>query len=137
MELTYNELKKRDVINIADGRCLGRITDIKLRFPQGVLVGIFVPGRKRRGIFACFDKSEMFIEESKILKIGGTLFWLIFGAKTLTINRTTTSTQIVANLVRPTTKIYVQVATAVLVTSSLGRRFLNGCPTKTTEKNEQ
>ena len=71
MELTYNELKKRDVINIADGRCLGRITDIKLRFPQGVLVGIFVPGRKRRGIFACFDKSEMFIEESKILKIGG------------------------------------------------------------------
>lgn len=71
MELTYNELKKRDVINIADGRCLGRITDMKLKFPQGVLVGIFVPGRRRRGLFACFDKSEMFIDESKILKIGG------------------------------------------------------------------
>lgn len=68
MELTYNELKKRDVINISDGKCLGRITNIKLRFPQGVLVGIFVPGRKGCRLF---DRSELYIEEKKILKIGG------------------------------------------------------------------
>ena len=48
MELTFNELKKRDVINIADGRCLGKITDLKLRFPEGRLVGNTVAGRRVR-----------------------------------------------------------------------------------------
>lgn len=70
MELTYKDLKNRDVINVADGRCLGRIANLKLRFPQGVLVGIFVPGRKSCG-FRLFDRNDIFIEESKILKIGG------------------------------------------------------------------
>ena len=70
MELTFNDLKKRDVINISDGRCLGRVTNLKLKFPQGVMVGIFVPGKKR-GLFSCFDKTEIFIESNKILKIGG------------------------------------------------------------------
>ena len=71
MELTYNELRKRDVINVADGRCLGRIIDLRLSFPEGVLVGIVVPGRKVKGILRCFDKSELYIDESRILKIGG------------------------------------------------------------------
>ncbi len=70
MELSFNELKKRDVINISDGRCLGRLTNLKLKFPQGILTGIYVPGKKR-GLFSCFDKSEIFIEVNKILKIGG------------------------------------------------------------------
>ena len=71
MELTFNELRKRDVINIADGRCLGRIIDLKLKFPEGVLVGIIVPGRKCRGIMRWFDRTETFIDERKIIKIGG------------------------------------------------------------------
>ena len=71
MELSYRELSKRDVINIADGRCLGRIIDIKLIFPQGKLIGIVVPGKKVKGIFRCFDKSEMYIDEKNIIKIGG------------------------------------------------------------------
>ena len=70
MELTFNEIKKRDVINICDGRCLGRVVNLKLKFPQGLMTGIFVPGKKRT-IFSCFDKTEIFIESSKILKIGG------------------------------------------------------------------
>ena len=70
MELSFNELKKRDVINISDGRCLGRMTNLKLKFPQGLLTGIYVPGKKR-GFFGFFDKSEIFIEVNKILKIGG------------------------------------------------------------------
>ncbi len=70
MELTYKDLKARDVINVADGRCLGRISNLKLRFPQGVLVGIFVPGRKSCGL-RLFNRNDIFIEESKILKIGG------------------------------------------------------------------
>lgn len=70
MELTFNEIKKRDVINICDGRCLGRVVNLKLKFPQGLMTGIFVPGKKRT-IFSLFDKTEIFIESGKILKIGG------------------------------------------------------------------
>ena len=71
MELSFNELKKRDVINVADGKCLGHITDLRLCFPEGILVGISVPGRKTKGIFRFFDRSETFIEVGKIIKIGG------------------------------------------------------------------
>ena len=71
MELSFNDLKKRDVINVPDGRCLGRVTDIRLNFPNGVLVGIVVPGRRARGIFRWFDKTEVYIERSRIIKIGG------------------------------------------------------------------
>ena len=70
MELTFSELKKRDVINIADGRCLGRVNDLKLCFPDGVLTAIAVPGKKR-GLFSCFDKSQVFIGVDAVLKIGG------------------------------------------------------------------
>ena len=71
MELSFKELTKRDVINVSDGRCLGRMTDLKLEFPKGNLSGIVVPGRKMNFIFRLFDKSELFIPVSKILKIGG------------------------------------------------------------------
>lgn len=71
MELSYSELSKRDVINVADGRCLGRIIDLSLSFPRGVLTGITVPGRRNRGLFSFFDKSRIFIEVNKIIKIGG------------------------------------------------------------------
>ena len=71
MELTYKELAKRDVINIADGRCLGRIINIKFKFPQGVIVGIFVPARKNKGIFWFLDRSTLYIDVNKIVKIGG------------------------------------------------------------------
>jgi YlmC/YmxH family sporulation protein len=70
MQLSFRELRKKDVINVADGRCLGRIIDLTLNFPQGILTGITVPGRRIYG-FRLFDRTEVFIEESKILKIGG------------------------------------------------------------------
>ena len=71
MELTYNELRKREVINVTDGRSLGRITDVRFDFPEGVIVGIYVPGRRLSGIFRIFDKTTIYIDESKIIKIGG------------------------------------------------------------------
>ncbi len=70
MELSYRDLAKKDVINISDGRCLGRIIDMKFKFPQGVIIGIVVPGQ-RTGIFRCFNRTEIYIDESKIIKIGG------------------------------------------------------------------
>ena len=71
MELTYKELSKRDVINVADGRCLGRIINAKFKFPQGILVGIFVPARKNKGIFWFLDRRTLYIDVNKIIKIGG------------------------------------------------------------------
>jgi len=71
MELSFRELQKRDVINVIDGRCLGRIVDIKLCFPKGELLGIVVPGRKVNGLLRFFDRSEIYIEERRIIKIGG------------------------------------------------------------------
>ena len=70
MILTYKDLKKREVINIADGKSLGCICNLALNFPSGTLAGIYVPGKKSRGIFKIFDKCELFIEENKIQKIG-------------------------------------------------------------------
>lgn len=71
MELTFSELKKRDVINIADGKCLGRITDIKFRFPEGRIEGIIVPGRKTCSLFNFFSKTTLYISERNIIRIGG------------------------------------------------------------------
>lgn len=69
MQLSFNDLRKKDVINVADARCLGRITDIILRFPEGNICAIVVPGRKVWG-FRLFDRSELVIEERKIVRIG-------------------------------------------------------------------
>ena len=71
MELTYKELQKRDVINIADGRCLGRIVDARFDFPRGILIGIYVPAHKKRGFFSWFDRSTLYIDVRRIKKIGG------------------------------------------------------------------
>ena len=71
MDLTYNDLKKREVINVADGRSFGKITNLKISFPSGEVVGIFVPGAKQNCILALFNKAEIYIDQSKIIKIGG------------------------------------------------------------------
>jgi len=71
MELSFSDLKKRDVVNVSDGSNLGHVSNVVIRFPEGKLVGIAVPGRRRRGLFAIFDKTELYIEEKRILKIGG------------------------------------------------------------------
>ncbi|MBQ6727365.1 MAG: YlmC/YmxH family sporulation protein [Clostridia bacterium] len=71
MILSYKELKKRDVVNIADGRSFGKLTDLKLDFPCGVLKGIVVCDRKRGGFLGLWCKNEIFIDEKHIIRIGG------------------------------------------------------------------
>ena len=70
MELSFRDLRKRDVINVSDGACLGRIIDVVLDFPKGNLTAIVVPGRRGRGIFGFFNKTDIVISEKKIVKIG-------------------------------------------------------------------
>lgn len=71
MELSFKQLKKRDVINVSDGKCLGRITDLSLSFPLGTLTGITVPGKKTCFLLSFLSRSSIFISEKNILKIGG------------------------------------------------------------------
>ena len=71
MVLSYKELKKREVVNIADGRSFGKITDLKLEFPCATLKGIVVCERKRSGLFWFLCKDEIFIDETQIVRIGG------------------------------------------------------------------
>ena len=71
MELKFSELRQRDVINVPDGRNLGRIIDLRIEFPKGELSGIVVPGHRQRKFFSCFNKSELYINSTNIIKIGG------------------------------------------------------------------
>lgn len=71
MVLSYKELRKRDVVNIADGRSFGKITDLKLDFPCATLKGITVCDRNRRGLCGLWCKNEIFIDEKQIVRIGG------------------------------------------------------------------
>ena len=71
MILSYKELRKRDVVNIADGRSFGKITDLKLEFPRGILKGVVVNEGRKSGLFGLFCKNEIFIDEKNIVRIGG------------------------------------------------------------------
>ncbi len=71
MELSFQELQKKDVINIVDGKSLGRIKDLKLSFPRGLLTGIIVPGNRGGFLSKLFDRNKIFIPVKNITKIGG------------------------------------------------------------------
>ena len=65
MELTFSELRAKEVINTQDGRKLGRVCDISLCYPENKWLGIIVPGGKSFG-----KKNNLFIELRNIVKIG-------------------------------------------------------------------
>ena len=45
METSYRELKCKFVVNVTDGRNLGKTTDIVFTYPEGRVLGIAVPGK--------------------------------------------------------------------------------------------
>lgn len=66
MELTFSELRAKEVVNTQDGRKLGKVCDIALCYPENRWLGIVVPGGRSWG----FKKNEMFIDLKHIVKIG-------------------------------------------------------------------
>lgn len=66
MELTFSELRTKEVINTQDGRKLGKVCDLALCYPENKWIGIVVPGK--RGF--AFKRTELFIEMRNIVKIG-------------------------------------------------------------------
>ena len=65
MELTFSELRAKEVINTQDGRKLGKVCDISLCYPENRWIGVIVPGGKGFG-----KKNNLFIELKNIVKIG-------------------------------------------------------------------
>ena len=65
MELSFSELRAKEVINMQDGRKLGRVCDLVLCYPENKWLGVIVPNGRGFG-----KKSELFIELRNIAKIG-------------------------------------------------------------------
>ena len=69
MEITFCDLRAKEVINICDGKRLGNIIDLTFDSCTTKITGIIVPGEKS---FFSFFKSnpDIFIPFYKICKIG-------------------------------------------------------------------
>ena len=66
MELSFSELRAKEVVNTQDGKKLGKVSDVVLRYPENKWYGIVVPGCRGFG----FRKTELFIDLKHIIKIG-------------------------------------------------------------------
>ena len=66
MEYNLTDLKKKKVINVADGKDLGKITDMVITYPEGKIKGIIVPGKKS----GLFFSGELIINFRCIERIG-------------------------------------------------------------------
>lgn len=67
MELSFSNLKQKEVISVGDGKNLGKVCDISLSFPDCNWLGITVSGCKG---FKLTNKREEFIPVNQIVKIG-------------------------------------------------------------------
>ncbi len=66
METSYVELKKKEAINLLDGKQLGKVCDVVFTWPEGKVQGIVVPGG--RGFR--WGKADLFIDLRCVKKIG-------------------------------------------------------------------
>ena len=70
METSYAELKCKQVINVVDGKCLGRIIDVVLDVKTCKILGIVVPNPSC-SVWSLFKSGrEIFIPFHCICKIG-------------------------------------------------------------------
>ena len=65
MEINFNDLKKKEVVDISNGKNLGKISDLIIDVESGEILKIIVPGRK--GFLNC---DEIIIDFNCIVKIG-------------------------------------------------------------------
>ncbi|MCL2846855.1 MAG: YlmC/YmxH family sporulation protein [Firmicutes bacterium] len=67
-ELSFCELRSRQVINVIDGRVLGRICDVIFSRQSARVLGFVVPGTGGFSIFK--PRGDIFIPFERICKIG-------------------------------------------------------------------
>lgn len=69
MELSFCELRAKEVVNMCDGKRLGNIIDLTFNSRTGVVTGIVVP--YGRGLFSILrSNQDIFIPYNRIVKIG-------------------------------------------------------------------
>lgn len=74
MDISYNDLRNKEVINLCDGSKMGHIIDIVFNSDSGKIIGVVVPGEKR-----FFKKAgELFIPLEKIRRIGDDVILIRF-----------------------------------------------------------
>ena len=66
METSYVELRKKEAVNLLDGKRLGKVCDVVFTWPEGKVQGIVVPGGKGFR----WGKADLFIDLRCIKKIG-------------------------------------------------------------------
>ncbi len=66
MELSFSQLRTKEVVNTQDGRKLGKVCDIVLCYPENRWIGIVAPNGRAFG----FKKNGVFIDLKNIVKIG-------------------------------------------------------------------
>lgn len=74
MEITFNELKEKDVINVADGKRLGRVEDVIFEKDDGKVIGVIIPGerklfKKREDVFVPIEELRRIGEDVILVKI--------------------------------------------------------------------
>ncbi len=60
------ELKQKQVVNVCDGKQLGKVCDVVFSFPEGKVQGIIAPGGKGFR----WGKGDLFIDLKNVTKIG-------------------------------------------------------------------
>lgn len=68
MEITFLELRSKEVVNIIDGRKLGRIIDVLFDTRQSRICGVIVPGERSFNFFKRSD--DILVPWKNIIKIG-------------------------------------------------------------------
>ena len=66
MEITYSQLKKKDVVDVSTGKNLGKISDLIIDGDSGKILKIVVPGKK--GCVICAENLEL--DYACIVQIG-------------------------------------------------------------------
>ncbi len=66
MELSFNKIKKLEVISVSDGKHLGRVCDVIFFYPENKIKGYFVTGGKGFSL----TRQDVFIPVANVIKIG-------------------------------------------------------------------
>ena len=66
MEITFNELREKEIINVADGKRLGRIEDVVFDKEEGKVLGVVLPGKRH----AFKKREDVFIPIEELKRIG-------------------------------------------------------------------
>ncbi len=74
MDISFNDLRSKEIINLCDGSRMGHIVDVVFNSDSGKVTGIVAPGEKK--IFK--KNSEIFIPIEKVRRIGDDVILIRF-----------------------------------------------------------